>query len=133
MVMVRSLHGLESSGTARRKISAETLRNMYFVTMVADIEVYCRQASMTNPEDYYKILLVYVDDVLCCLHNPKPIIDALDLMYDLRDGLVVPPKIYLESEIKKYQVRSGKSHWSMSCTQYVKNAIKTIEGLLKYE
>ena len=26
---------------------------------------------------------------------------------------------------------SGKSHWSMSITCYMKNAIKTVEGMLK--
>ena len=35
-VMVRSLHGSNSSGTSWRKMFAETLRNMDFVPMVAD-------------------------------------------------------------------------------------------------
>ena len=59
--------------------------------------------------------------------------DALTLTYYLKDGSVGPPKIYMGAEIKKYQVRSGKSHWSMSSTQYVKNVINTVEGLLKDE
>ena len=42
-----------------------------------------------------------------------------------------PPNIYCGAEIKKYQVRSGKSHWTVSSTHYVKNSIKTVEGLLK--
>ena len=41
------------------------------------------------------------------------------------------PKIYLGAEINKYQVRSGKCHWGILSTQYVKNAIDMVEGLLK--
>ena len=45
---------------------AETLRDKGFVPMVADPEVYIRQARKYNGEDYYELLLVYLDDVLCC-------------------------------------------------------------------
>ena len=62
-----------------------------------------------------------MDDALCCLHNTHLIMDELALTYDLKEVSVGPPNIYLGDEIKKYQVRSGKSHWSMSITQYVKN------------
>ena len=70
-------------------------------------------------------------DILWCSHNTQLIIDALDLTYDLKDRLVGPPDIYLGPEMKKYQVSSGKSHWGMSSTQYVKNAIKTEKEMLK--
>ena len=53
-------------------------------------------------------------------------------MYDLKYRLVGPPTINLGADINKYQVKSGKSHWIMLITQYVMNAIKTLEGLLKY-
>ena len=72
-------------------------------------------------------------DILWCSHNTQLIIDALDLTYDLKDRAVGPPKIYLVSEINQYQVRNGKSNWSMLSTQYVKNSINTVEGLLKDE
>ena len=51
-----------------------------------------------------------MDDVICCSHNTQMIIDALALTYDLKYGSVGPPKIYFGAEIKKYQVRSGKSY-----------------------
>ena len=61
------------------------------------------------------------------------IMDALDLTYALKDVSVGPPKICLGTEMKKYPVRSGKSHCSMLSTQYVKNATKTVEERLKDE
>ena len=36
----------------------------------------------------------------------------------------------MEAETRKYQVKSGKEHYSMSITQYVKNAVKTVEQLI---
>ena len=65
-------------------------------------------------------------DVLCCSYKPHLITYVLSLTYDIKDGLAGPQTIYLDADIKKYQVNSGKSHWSMSSTQYVKNAIKTV-------
>ena len=101
--------------------------------MVANPDVYCEQARKYTAEYYHELLLVYVDRLLCFSHKPQLIIDVLDFMYDLKDGLVGPPKIYLGDYIKKYQVRSGKSYWSMSSIQYVKNAIKKLERMLNDE
>ena len=50
MVMVRSLYGLNSCGVARRKISADILRDIYFVPSVDDPEFYRRQARNPNRE-----------------------------------------------------------------------------------
>ena len=119
MVMVRVLYKLNSSGADWRKI-ADTLRKMDFVTTVDDQDIYRRGSRKPNDEDYHELSLVYVDDVLWCSFNTQLIMDALDLTYNLKDGSVVTPKIYLGTEIKKYQVGNGKSHWGISSTQYVK-------------
>ena len=87
----------------------------------------------TNGVDYYESILVYVYDVLYFKHTYQLIMDVMDLAYDIKDGLVVLPNIYLGAEIKKSQVKSGKSNWSILSTQYANNAIKTLEGLLKDE
>ena len=133
MVMVRDLYDLKSSGEAWRSVFIDTLCNIDVVTMVADIDVYRRWARKPNGEDYYELMLIYVDCVLCCSHNPQMIMDAVALMYYLKYRSVGTPKGYLGAEIKKYQVRCGKYHWSMPITQYMKNTIKTIEVLLKDE
>ena len=53
-------------------------------------------------------------------------IDALDLTHDLKDGSMVPSKIYLGTEIRKYKINSGKSHWSISSTKYMNNATRKV-------
>ena len=59
--------------------------------------------------------------------------EAFSITYDLKPGSVGSPTIYLGAEIKKYQVANRKEHYSMLSTQYVKNGIKTVEQLLRYE
>ena len=42
----------------------DTLRDMDFVPKVADPDIYRRQLRRPNGEEYYELILVYVDDVL---------------------------------------------------------------------
>ena len=60
--------------------------------------------------------MVYVDDVLTFSHAPQAIMDDLSLTYNLKEGSVGEPTIYLVAEIKKYQVKSRKENYSMSIT-----------------
>ena len=77
MVVVRALYGLKSSGASWRAMFAETLSEMGFVPTQADPDVYRRRARKPSGEEYYELLLVYVDDVLTCSHAPQAIMDAL--------------------------------------------------------
>ena len=95
----------------------------------ADPDVYRRRAQKANGEKYSKLLLVYVDDVLTCSHAPQAIMDDLAMTCNLKEGSVGEPTIYLGAEIKKYQVKSGKEHYSMSSTQYTNNTVKTVYQL----
>ena len=59
------------------------------------------------------------------------ILALMSYTLNLKDGSVGSTTIYLDAENKKYQVKSGKSHWSMSSTQYMKNAVRMVEGLFR--
>jgi hypothetical protein len=131
MVVTRALYGLKSSGASWRAMFAETLTSMGFEPTQADPDAYRRRARKPDGTDYYELLLVYVDDVLACSHDPQAIMDVLQKTYILKKGSLGPPTIYLGAEISKYQLGDGKSRWSMSSTRYVKNAIKTVEELLE--
>ena len=58
---------------------ADTLRNMDFVPMVSDPDVYRRRETNPNGEEYYELLLLYGDGVLCCSQNPQLIMYVLAL------------------------------------------------------
>ena len=63
----------------------ETLIDMDFIPTVADTDIYWRRIRKPNGEDYNELLLLYVDDVLCCSHNPQMIMDKLTLTYDMKE------------------------------------------------
>ena len=64
MVVVRALYGVKSSGIYWRNVFMEIMCDMDFVTMVADPDVIHIGAKKPIFEEYYELLLVYVDDVL---------------------------------------------------------------------
>jgi hypothetical protein len=76
------------------------------------------------------MLLVYVDDVLAISHEPKILIDAIGEYYKVKPGSDKEPDIYLGANVKKVQMPDGREVWATSPHDYIKNAIKTVEGLL---
>ena len=108
LVIVPALYGLKSSLESWRTMFADTLLAMNFVPNQADPDFYRRKSRKPDGEEYYELPLFYVDDVLACLHDPQAIMDDLALTYDLKEGSVRAPTIYLGAEIKKYQVGNGK-------------------------
>jgi hypothetical protein len=76
------------------------------------------------------MLLVCVDDVLAISHEPKILIDAIGEYYKVKPGSDKEPDIYLGANVEKVQMPDGREVWAMSPHDYVKNAIKTVEGLL---
>ena len=73
------------------------------------------------------MVLVYVDDIMVLLHEPKQTMDAIASLYRLKEGSIGEPKIYLGANISKYQLPDGRECWSMTGRDYVKNAVKNVE------
>ena len=63
MVVVRALYGLKASGASWREMFADTLIAMNFIPTQADPDVYRRKSRKPDGEEYYELLLVYVDNV----------------------------------------------------------------------
>ena len=43
--------------------------------------------------EYYKYVLIYVDDILCFSVKPKEVMDSLSRLYRLKDGSVQTQKV----------------------------------------
>jgi len=76
------------------------------------------------------MLLVYVDDVMAISHEPRVLINAIGENYKVKPGSDKEPEIYLCANVEKGQMPDGKEVWATSPCDYVKNAIKTVKGLL---
>jgi hypothetical protein len=92
--------------------------------------MYGLPAAHKDGYDYYEMLLVYVDNVLAISHEPKVLIDDIGEYYKVKPGSDKEPDIYLGANVEKVQMPDGREVWATSPCNYIKNAIKTVEGLL---
>jgi Reverse transcriptase (RNA-dependent DNA polymerase) len=70
MVIKKALYGLKTSGTAFRAHLVETLYELNHTPMKADPDVWIRPEVKPDGFEYYEMVLVYVNDVLCISHDP---------------------------------------------------------------
>ena len=132
MVITRALYGLKSSGASWRAMFATTLADLGYVPTKADPDVWLRPKIKKNGDDYYSMILVYVDDVLCFDESPQELMDKLGKIYRLKEGSQIPDR-YLGANIDRVQLSNGDIQWSMSSQDYVGNAIITLEEALEKE
>jgi hypothetical protein len=132
MIITRALYGLRTSGASWRQMLSDTLtsREFGYIQSRGDPDVYLKRRSRPQAGDYYEMILVFVDDILCISHDPQEFMTKIATVYDLR-GSTAEPNIYLGANIVKHQLPNGTTCWGMSSTTYIKNAIANIRELLK--
>jgi hypothetical protein len=129
-VVVCALYGLKSAGASWCVTLVQALCDIGFVSTIADSNVLIRTAAREDRYDDYEMLLVYVDDVLAISHEPKVLIDAICEYYKVKPGSDEEPDIYLGVNVKKKQMLDGREVWATSPHDYIKNALKSVKGLL---
>ena len=75
-----------------------------------------------NGDPYYKYMLCYVDDLLHIGFKPKEDMDALNMIYRLKEGFG-PPDRYLGANFEKIQLKDGLFMCSTNSVDYLKSAI----------
>ena len=98
---------------------------------IADPDVWRRRNAEPNGAEYYKLLLVYVDDILLMSHDPKSTLTRLGKIYPLKERSLGKPELYLRAQIYEHHLPDGRKAWGMSNEKYVKSAVSTVEDLLK--
>lgn len=131
MLIKRALYGLRSSGAAWRNMLAQTIEEMGFTSTVVDPDVWRRRATKPSGEEYYELLLVFVDDILIMSHEATKHVESLKEVYTLKPESVGPPSMYLGADVSKMQTASGDVCWAMSSDTYVKSAVGIVRDLLK--
>ena len=66
-----------------------------------DPDLYRRRNTKINGEQYYELILVYVDDCLFISENPKKIIEQIGEYYELKNG-AEESSIFLGANIEKF-------------------------------
>jgi hypothetical protein len=122
----RALYGLKSSGASWRAMFADTLSDFGYSSSKADPDLWWKSKTKPNGDQYYSIILVYVDYVLHVDHNPDDLMNQLSSIYRLKDKAEAPDR-YLGTNIDKVQTQDGSVTWSMSSREYLTNAIANLE------
>ena len=125
-ILVRSLYGIKSSGAAFREFLSEQLDGMGFKSIIADPDVWMREATKSDGGEYYKYILVYVDELIAISSNVRSFILEVTEKFKLKKDKIEPPEIYLGGRISKKSLK-GKEIWDMSSVNYVKGIIKNVE------
>ena len=94
MLVVCALYGLKSSSAAWRKVLAQTLRDLGYLSSKVDPDVWIKAKTKPDGTEYYAYVLVYVDDSLHLHHDPDTFMNRLAEVYRLKDGSVGEPDIY---------------------------------------
>ena len=71
---------------------------------------------------YYSYILVYVDDTLTLLKDPKAYMQILSEKYYVKKSSIGAPDLYLGTQYKLVIGRSENPAWSSSTDRYVKEA-----------
>ena len=68
------MYGLKSSVAAFRAFHAERLDEMGLKSSIADLDVWVRPATKLYGEQYYKFILVYIDNLLLLVQDAVSVI-----------------------------------------------------------
>jgi hypothetical protein len=126
MKITRALYGLKSSGASWRAMLATTLNDLEYIPSKSDPDVWIKAMTKPNGDDYYAMILVYVDDILHFHHEPEKLMSQLEQHYRLKDKAEAPER-YLGANIERVQLSDGTNAWSMSSHEYLKNSIENLE------
>jgi len=129
IIIARALYGLKSLGVAWRSTLARTMEMMGYRPTQADPDVWIKRASREDGPPYYKMMLIYVNDVLHIAEDPEEDMKKFAQVYRLKDGVGTPDR-YLGGNIERVQTSNGSVAWSLSCYDYLINAIKQVKDEL---
>ena len=101
----------------------------------ADADVCMKRYFNKNGYPYYKYMLCYVDDLLHICFKPKEDMDALNMIYRLKEGFGSPDQ-YLGSNVEELHLKDGIFVCSTNCVDCLKRSIEDNDnslGLYKTE
>ena len=107
----------------RNMFSQFIINDLKFKPTSADPDVYLRRAKRNDGTEYYEMLLVYVDDVLCISEDPMTIMKMIGDKFDIKNNEIIPPKMYLGGGIEKRTLFDNEhkkvgDFWSMDSKKY---------------
>ena len=82
---------------------------------------------------YYLYMLMYADDTLCIYHDRKTALESLHRYFQMKEGSVGDPDLYLGAKLRKITPPNGVQAWSTSPRKYIQEIVKNVEEHLHKE
>ena len=79
---------------------------MGFKSSIADLDFCTKEATKSDGEEYYKYILVYVDDLLVISSYEISVILEVAEKFKLKKDKIEPPEIYLGGRLAKKSLNS---------------------------
>jgi len=129
-LIVRALYGGKSSGKDFRDHLRDCMEHLGYESCLADPDVWMRQNEMDDGTRYWEYMLLYTDDCLSISRLPRKALEDLGKYFTLKPGSIGPPKIYLGGKVSQIDLPNGSKAWAFSASQYVQEAVRTLEQSL---
>ena len=132
-VIKRALYGGKYAGSDYWKHMRTCMNHLGFSPCIADPDVWMQKAINTKDNsEYWEYVLLYVDDALCISHRPREVLEKeIGKYWLLKNNSLGPPNIYLGNKVTKVYLENGVSAWAFSSSQYVQNAVASVETYLR--
>ena len=99
-----------------------------FQSVLADPDVWRREATRSDGSKYYQYVLLYTDDVLVISERAEDVLrKELGQFWELKEESIGDPKIYLGGQLRQTTLENGAKCWAFGSAQYVKAAVKNVE------
>ena len=70
---------------------------------------------------------MYINNCLNISEHPTELLQELDKSFPMKPGSVGPPKLYLGAKVSKIQLPHGVEAYTVSTSQYVREAVNNVE------
>ena len=126
-LIVRALYGLKSAGAAFRNHLADCMHTLGYEPCRADADLwYKAEIRPSDNHKYYSYMLLYVDDALCIHHDAQTALEDLDRYFQMKEGSIGDPDLYLGAKLRKVSLPNGVQAWSTSPSKYVQEAVRNV-------
>ena len=96
-----------------------------------DPEVWFHSSIKDEGTDYYQYVLIYTNDILVIMQNPKDFIrHELGKIFFVKPNSIRPPTQYLGNKVSYVTLENGRSAWSFSSLKYVQEPVKDVINTL---
>ena len=98
----------------------------------ADPDILMRKGKQDDNTDYWKYVLLYVDNCLYISVNPESIVqDKIGKYFLLKEASIGEPDVYLRGKVRRVELESGEMCWAFGLSQYVGEACWSVRNHLK--